>query len=258
MRRDEVAAPLEVDDLHVTLGSTPILTGISFTVHAGETVALMGPNGSGKSTLVKAIVGINPIHKGRVLFFGEEHPARRALSRVGYVPQRIHAGGGVPSTALEVVRSGLLGPGRLFSRPGDKAKAMAALERVGLADRANQTVQTFSGGQAQRCLIARALVREPELLIMDEPLAGIDATAKDQLADTVAQMKGEGVTMLIVLHETGTLTPLLDYAVSLQAGQIVSIGAPPEPEPGHDRPDHDHVHPHTDPRGPAITPDLKD
>ena len=215
MRRDEVAAPLEVDDLHVTLGSTPILTGISFTVHAGETVALMGPNGSGKSTLVKAIVGINPIHKGRVLFFGEEHPARRALSRVGYVPQRIHAGGGVPSTALEVVRSGLLGPGRLFSRPGDKAKAMAALERVGLADRANQTVQTFSGGQAQRLVVAATVAANKDVVIFDEPTSGVDWRHLTSIAELLQRLAAEGRVVIVITHDPELIAACGDYQVTI-------------------------------------------
>lgn len=261
MHAGEVAAALEVDDVHVTLGSTPILHGVSFEVRTGETVALMGANGSGKSTLIKAIIGVNPLARGQVRFFGHDLAARAARStwkRVGYVPQRIHAGGGVPSTALEVVRSGLLGPNRLLPHRTDTRRALEALDRVGLADRARHTVHTFSGGQAQRVLIARALVRDPELLIMDEPLAGIDSASKEALATTVETMKNQGVTSLIVLHETGTLTPLLDYAVTLEAGRVVSVGDAHAPEPGHDHPDHDHLHPHTGPQLPQRTPTLKD
>nr|WP_223875212.1 ATP-binding cassette domain-containing protein [Nanchangia anserum] len=252
---------MEVDDLHVTLGSTAILHGVSLCVDHGDTVALMGANGSGKSTLVKALVGINPIESGRVSFFGTDtsaRGARRVLRRIGYVPQRIHAGGGVPSTAIEVVRAGLLGPGRLFARTSDTAKARRALARVGLEKRENDTVHTFSGGQAQRLLIARALVREPEMLILDEPLAGIDSSSKDSLAHTIAQMKAEGVTSLIVLHETGALDDLLDYAITLDGGRVVSVGPPHPPEPGHDHPDHDHVHPHASATAHPRTPDLKD
>lgn len=245
-------APLEVTDLCVSFGQTRVLDNVSMRLEPGRTVALMGPNGCGKSTLVKAIVGINPIAAGSVSFFGIPHCDRRfrsQLRRVGYVPQRIGADGGVPSTALEVVRSGLLGPGRLLPRPGDTARALKALERVNLAHRAGDRVATFSGGQAQRVLIARALVRAPRLLIMDEPLAGIDAASRDSLAEAVADMKKAGVAMLIVLHETGTLAPLLDTAITLEEGRVICQGSPLPPAPGHESPDHDHVHPHADVSG---------
>ena len=177
--------PVAVEGLAVHLGGSRILDDVALSVSSGESVAFLGANGSGKSTLVRAILGIVPASAGSVELFGESIAARRSVpwSRIGYVPQRVTASSGVPATALEVVRSGLLGRGRLWADVGPRAKrkALAALSAVGLEDRARDHVQVFSGGQAQRVLIARALVREPDLLFLDEPLAGIDRDSRRAL-----------------------------------------------------------------------------
>ncbi|MFH5823490.1 metal ABC transporter ATP-binding protein [Georgenia sp. AZ-5] len=254
-------APIVTEDLAVVLGGSTILRGIDLTIDHGETVALLGANGSGKSTLVKALVGVAPVARGHVRLFGvdvERSHGQVPWGRVGYVPQRVGAGGGVPATALEVVVAGLLDNRRL--RPGRAARdrAMAALEQVGLADRAGDSVQVFSGGQQQRVLIARALVRGPDLLVLDEPLAGIDRGSKEALAATLASLRGTGTTLLVVLHELGELSGLIGRSVVLRHGRVVHDGAPPAPVHGHDEPDHDHVHAHQEgavPSGQA--PDLK-
>ena len=128
------------------------------------------------------------------------------------------------------------------------AKAMTALERVGMAHRAHSPLNILSGGQAQRVLIARALVRRPELLIMDEPMAGIDAASRARLAQIVAEAKAEGTTILIVLHELGELGPLLDRELHISAGHV-SYDGPPHIEDDHEQ-HHgggDHCHPTIDP-----------
>ncbi|TRW45416.1 metal ABC transporter ATP-binding protein [Georgenia yuyongxinii] len=253
------AAPVRTHDLSVVLGSSTILRGIDLTISAGETVALLGANGSGKSTLVKSLVGVVPIANGRAELFGADVTSRRVpWARVGYVPQRLTAAGGVPATALEVVSSGLLHGRRLRLRGGARARALAALDQVGLADRAHDGVHVFSGGQQQRVLIARALVREPELLILDEPLAGIDRRSKEALAGTLTDLRARGTTMLIVLHELGELAGLVQRAVVLRHGRVVHDGAPPRAAQGHDAAGHDHVHAHEDQADPGTrSPDLK-
>ncbi len=259
------AAPLEVSHLDVTLGSNEILHDVSLTITAGETVAILGANGSGKSTLVRAALGIIPTTAGSVRIFGKElaHPSSVKWDRIGYVPQRVSAASGVPATALEVVRSGLLGPRRLWADRGRKAKAaaMSALEAVDLADRANDHVQVFSGGQAQRVLIARALVRAPDLLVLDEPLAGIDHDSRETLASILGRLHQQGITIVTVLHEMGELEVLVERAIVLKDGRIVHDGEPPHPEPGHEAPGHDHVHPHESPEptrhhAPVLRTDL--
>lgn len=238
-----------------------ILHGIDLTVTDGEVVALLGANGSGKSTLVKALTGIVPITAGRAEVYGTDvAAARRSVpwSRVGYVPQRMGPSSGVPATAVEVVASGLLDGKRLRPGRGARRKSLEALEQVGLLDRANDSVQVFSGGQQQRVLIARALVRDPDLIILDEPLAGIDRASKEALALTLGQMHAKGTTILVVLHELGELHGLIGRAVVLRHGRIVFDGPPPSAAPGHDHPDHDHVHAHGDTPPPGHkVPDLR-
>ncbi|WP_448072355.1 metal ABC transporter ATP-binding protein [Georgenia yuyongxinii] len=253
------AAPVRTHDLSVVLGAATILRGIDLAIPAGQTVALLGANGSGKSTLVKSLVGVLPIAKGRAELFGADITSRQVQwSRVGYVPQRVTAAGGVPATALEVVSSGLVHGRRLRLGAGARDRALAALEQVGLADRAHDGVRVFSGGQQQRVLIARALVREPELLILDEPLAGIDRRSKEALAATLTDLRARGTTMLIVLHELGELGELVQRAVVLRHGRMVHDGAPLRAARGHDAAGHDHVHAHEDQPDPGTrSPDLK-
>lgn len=221
-------AVVRLDNLHVAWDTDLILHGITLTIPAGQTVAITGSNGSGKSTTVKALLGTAPITSGDAQLFGRSITTRRRVpwKKIGYVPQRISSGGAVNSSAIEVVRSGLLGPRRLWAMPGDTARAMDALERVGMAHRAHSPMNILSGGQAQRVLIARALVRAPELLIMDEPMAGIDAASRARLADIVRDAKSAGTTILIVLHELGELGPLLDRELHISAGHISYDGTP--------------------------------
>ena len=218
--------PLKVDSIDVVMGSTHILHQVSLTVERGESVALLGANGCGKSTLIKACLGLYPLAGGDVQLFGTSLSKRRQVPwmRVGYVPQRVSATAGVPATALEVVRSGLLGPGRPFASwgSGAKAQALEALAQVGLAKRANDHVQVFSGGQAQRVMIARALVRRPQLLFLDEPLAGVDRASRQGLADCLAQLREQGITLVTVLHEMGELAGLVDRTVTLADGRVVA------------------------------------
>ena len=224
----EAPAVVRLDNLHVAWDTDLILHGITLSIPAGQTVAITGSNGSGKSTTIKALLGTAPITSGDALLFSRSITARRRVpwQKIGYVPQRISSGGAVSSSAIEVVRSGLLGPRRLWAMPGDTARAMDALERVGMAHRAHSPMNILSGGQAQRVLIARALVRRPELLIMDEPMAGIDAASRARLASIVADAKAEGTTILIVLHELGELGPLLDRELHISAGHVSYDGTP--------------------------------
>ena len=204
------------------------LQDVSFSIDAGESIGLAGANGSGKSTLVKAVLGLVPPAGGSIEVLGTPTTRRHRVpwQRIGYVPQRIGAGSGVPATALEVVRSGLLGPRRPWADRGRtaKRKAMAALDAVGLAHRAGDHVQVFSGGQAQRVLIARALVRSPELLILDEPLAGIDRASRESLAMILQGLRAQGLTLVTVLHEMGELADVVQRAILLQDGQLVADG----------------------------------
>ncbi|MCG5443314.1 metal ABC transporter ATP-binding protein [Micromonospora sp. NIE79] len=224
----------------------PVLRDISLTVTAGEVVAILGANGSGKSTLIRAVLGLVPISAGSVTLFDRPLRRFRQWARIGYVPQRLGAGGGVPATVREVVASGRLARRGVLRPPGraDRSAVDAALRAVGLADRAGDPVSTLSGGQQQRTLIARALAGQPELLVLDEPTAGVDAASQEAFAGALRDFVAEGGTVLLVAHELGPLRPVISRAVVVHEGRIAHDGAVPDPAGHHAEPDHDHVHPH--------------
>ncbi|MFJ9028773.1 metal ABC transporter ATP-binding protein [Streptomyces sp. NPDC102274] len=222
------APVVTVRGARATLGSRPVLRGIDLAVHSGEVVALLGANGSGKSTAVRSVIGQVPLTDGEITLFSTPLRRFRDWARIGYVPQRTTAASGVPATVREVVASGRLSRTR-FGLPGkvDRAAVERAIELVGLADRAKDPVEALSGGQHQRVLIARALAAGPELLIMDEPMAGVDLASQDILAATLREQVAAGTTVLLVLHELGPLEPLIDRAVVLRDGCVVHDGPPP-------------------------------
>ncbi|NYI06688.1 metal ABC transporter ATP-binding protein [Allostreptomyces psammosilenae] len=227
------------------LGGKPVLRDVDLTVRSGEVVAVLGANGSGKSTTVRAVVGLVPLSAGRLELFGTPLARFRAWHRIGYVPQRTTAHSAVPSSVREVVAAGRLARHRLGPlRRRDRAAVDRALETVGMLERARDGVATLSGGQQQRVLIARALAGEPDLLIMDEPMAGVDLANQRVLAETLRGQVAQGRTVVLVLHELGPLAPLIDRAVVLADGRVVHDGPPPEPVGEHALPGHDHVHPH--------------
>ncbi|WP_425246120.1 metal ABC transporter ATP-binding protein [Streptomyces sp. NEAU-NA10] len=227
------------------LGSRPVLRGIDLSVHRGEVVALLGANGSGKSTAVRSVIGQVSVTAGRIELFGTDRRRFKEWRRVGYVPQRTTASGGVPATVTEIVSSGRLSRARFgMLRKADHEAVRHALELVGMADRAKDSVNALSGGQHQRVLIARALAAEPELLIMDEPMAGVDLASQEVLARTLREQVALGATVLLVLHELGPLEPLIDRAVVLRDGCVTHDGPPPHAVGQHALPGHDHVHPH--------------
>ncbi|MFE2534414.1 metal ABC transporter ATP-binding protein [Streptomyces sp. NPDC059371] len=227
------------------LGSRPVLRGMDLTVRRGEVVALLGANGSGKSTAVRSVIGQIAVSAGEIEIFGVPRRRFRDWHRVGYVPQRTTAAGGVPATVTEIVASGRLSRARFgILRKADHAAVRRALELVGMADRAKDSVNALSGGQHQRVLIARALASEPELLIMDEPMAGVDLASQEVLAATLRDQVAQGTSVLLVLHELGPLEPLIDRAVVLRDGCVLHDGPPPQAVGQHALPGHDHVHPH--------------
>lgn len=247
-------------------GGHPVLRKVSLTVAPGEVVAILGANGSGKSTLVRSLLGLTPLISGQVRWFGVPLGRLRDRERIGYVPQRLGAAAGVPATVAEVVTSGRLARRRLWparpdrqatrrrwpSRQADRAAVAAAIATVGLTDRAQDPVAALSGGQQQRALIARALAAEPEVLVLDEPTAGVDAASQRAFADALEQFVADGGTVLLVAHELGPLEPLVTRAVVLHGGRVVHDGAVPRPAGHHADPAHQHVHPHAPAEPPGI------
>lgn len=242
-------AVVEITDLVVQFGPAVIVEELSLQVNQGEMVAIAGANGSGKSTLIRALTGVVPHTSGSIKLFGQPQGRKTPWARIGYVPQRVSAATGVPSTAAEVVASGLLAGNRIIPGRGARARALDALELVGLRHRANQPVHELSGGQQQRVLIARALVRKPDLLILDEPVAGVDQVSQQKFARTVATLRERGATVMVVLHEYGPLAELLTRTVVLSHGQVAYDGPP--------RSTVSHPHPHIDPLEPVLPSHLQ-
>ncbi|MDQ1664049.1 MAG: zinc transport system ATP-binding protein [Actinomycetota bacterium] len=228
----------------VGYGDRPVIRDIDFSLHTGEVVVLLGPNGSGKTTLVRGILGLAPLISGELALFGVPAASFHERYRLGYVPQRHTVVGGVPSTVREVVSSGRLSRKRPFAwmKAPDREVVSQAIETVGLAERADTSVAQLSGGQQRRVLIARALAAEPDVLVMDEPTAGVDAANQEILAATLRQLVANGSTLLLVAHELGPLEPLIGRVVVMRDGHAVYDGPPvPGGEGAYHAPAHHHL-----------------
>ena len=203
-----------------------VVTEVTLDIHAGEVVAILGPNGSGKSTLIKGLLGLNDHLGGQVALFGIPFDRFRDHARVGYVPQRHTLSASVRATAAEIVAIGRLPHQNWLGRANreDRRIIQESLALVGLADRAAVDVSTLSGGQQRRVLIARALAAQPDVLIMDEPTAGVDLASQEVLSQVLARLAGRGTTMLIVTHEVQALRGVLTRVVELDGGRITSDG----------------------------------
>jgi zinc transport system ATP-binding protein len=228
----EAAAPaasvVRISDGAVELGGRPILRGIDLSIAAGDVVAVLGANGSGKSTLVRTLLGLVPLRRGDVQLFGSPLADFRDWHRVGFVPQRVSAAAGVPASVREVVASGRLSRRRPFvpQRRADREAVEAAIAAVGLTKKSRDAVSTLSGGQQQRVLIARALAGVPDLLVLDEPTAGVDVPSQEAFAVALRTIVDRGATIVLVAHELGPLGPLVDRAVVMRDGRVAYDGPP--------------------------------
>ena len=210
------------EGVYVAIGGMPVLRDVCVRVGAGEAVALLGGNGSGKSTLVRTLLGILPHQNGQIRLFGEQVPGFTDWWKVGYVPQ--HSAISVANaTVREIVSAGRLAHRRPFQwlSGHDREVITQSLEQVDLLSRAQWPFRSLSGGQKQRVLIARALASEPELLVMDEPLAGVDLHSQSGLAQLLARLRDGGLGLLVVLHERGPMAGVLDRSITLCDGRVV-------------------------------------
>ena len=184
---------IEASGLAVGYGGDPVVSEVSFALAAGERLALLGPNGGGKTTLLRAILGELSPQAGRL----------RVSASCGSVPQTERSRLDYPVSALEVATMGSLAGLPWWRRPGraERGAARAALARVGLEPLAGETFGELSGGQRQRVLIARALVQDARVLLMDEPFTGLDRTAAERLEALIAALAGEGHGVLIATHD---------------------------------------------------------
>lgn len=200
-----------------------VLRRVSVAFAQGRITAIVGPNGAGKSTLLKAMLGLVPPVDGHAEFFGQ--PLARARARVGYRPQAATVDWDYPATVRAVVTMGTYGRLGWFRRPGaaQRRACDAALEHVGLAGLAHRQIGQLSGGQRQRTLLARALAQDPDLFLMDEPLAGVDTASGLAILDVLAALRDQGRTVVMVHHDVDLVREFCDEAVLL-AGEVISAG----------------------------------
>ena len=207
----------------------PVLDGVTFAVGPGEFAALAGPNGSGKSTLLRILLGLLRPRSGSVRLLGSAPEALPDRWRVGFVPQRSTVSADMPATAREVVTTGRLARRGWWRRlgPDDRRAVEHALESVDLAALGDRRVAELSGGQQQRVLIARALASEPDLLVLDEPVAGVDAASQARFrAALVHLVREHGAAVFLVSHELGAVADDLDRVLVLRGGRVAFDGAP--------------------------------
>jgi zinc transport system ATP-binding protein len=221
---------IELDHVTVTFQDLLALDDVSLTVTAGNFLALIGPNGAGKTTLLQVILGLVRPVSGSVKTFGKS-PADLAgeRSRIGYVPQIMSVDLNFPVSVGEVVLMGRYGRIGLFRRPAaaDRAAALQAMKRVGIADLADRPIRRLSGGQRQRAFLARALANEPDLLLLDEPTTGVDAASSESLYELLRMLHADGITMLVVSHDVGVVASYVEGVVCINR-RLVAHGRPAE------------------------------
>ena len=221
-----VTPAIEVENLTVSYGPVPALLDISFSVDPGTLVGIIGPNGSGKSTLVKTILGFLRPDVGNVRIFGE--PAEKAKGRVAYVPQRGSVDWDFPITVREVAMMGRFGevPWWKDLTAADKQIADEALEMVRMSEFAKRQIGQLSGGQQQRVFMARAMAQGSDILLLDEPFAGVDAATERAILDVLDRTKESGRTLMVVHHDLATAAEYFDSLLLLK--QRLYAYGPPE------------------------------
>jgi manganese/zinc/iron transport system ATP- binding protein len=208
-----------------------VLWDVDLAVPEGKLVAVVGPNGAGKSTLLRAALDLVPLASGWVRVFGR--PYADVRSRVAYVPQRESVDWDFPCSVLDVVLMGRYGRLGWFRRPGraDRAAALEALARVGMAEYRDRQISRLSGGQQQRTFVARALVQEADLYLMDEPFAGVDAVTERAIVALLHDLRDRGRTVVCVHHDVQTVREYFDWVVLLNmrlvaAGPVAQVFTP--------------------------------
>jgi manganese/zinc/iron transport system ATP- binding protein len=211
------------EDLNVNYERTPVLWDVSFSVPKGKLVGIVGPNGAGKSTLLKAALGLVKPLSGKIEFFNQ--PLDFVRQKIAYVPQRASVDWDFPITALQVVLMGRYGRLGWFGRPrkADREAAAKALELVGMSAYADRQISQLSGGQQQRLFLARALVQNPDIFLLDEPFAGVDLTTEREIIELLKKQREEGKTIFIVHHDLPTVEAYFDWTILLNT-RLIACG----------------------------------
>jgi manganese/zinc/iron transport system ATP- binding protein len=213
---------ISVEDLTVAYRDQPVLWDLDLSVPQGVLMAVVGPNGAGKTTLIKSILGLIKPAAGTIRVLGK--PYSDARRQVGYVPQRGSVDWDFPTDVLDVVMMGLYGRLGWLRRPGrsERELAMAALDKVGMSDLAGRQISQLSGGQQQRAFLARAIVQDADVYLMDEPFQGVDATTERAIVSLLRDLRGEGKTVVVVHHDLQTVPEYFDQVLLLNVRRIAA------------------------------------
>lgn len=209
---------LEIHDLTVAYDSKPVLWDIDLQIPVGSLAAIMGPNGAGKTTLVKAVLKLLKPVSGKITF-----PAKEKAT-IAYVPQSESVDWDFPATVLDVVTMGRYGHLGWLKRPSkeDRTMALALLDTVGMKDFAKRQINQLSGGQKQRVFLARALIQEADLYIMDEPFKGVDAQTEKTIVSLLKGLQSQGKTVIVVHHDLQTVEAYFDWVTFINLEVIAS------------------------------------
>ena len=216
---------IRVEDLTVSYGPVPALLDVSVSIPAGELIGVIGPNGSGKSTLIKSMMGFIKPDVGEVFLFGK--PVSQTKALVAYVPQRGSVDWDFPITVREVAAMGRYGHRRWWQDLGraDYRAADEALEQVRMSDFSKRQIGQLSGGQQQRVFMARALAQNADILLLDEPFAGVDAATERAILDVLEDLKNDGKTVVVVHHDLATAAEYFDLLILLKQ-RLFGFGPP--------------------------------
>lgn len=218
----DLAWAVEVEDLTVAYAEQPVLWDVDVNVPAGVKMAVVGPNGAGKSTLIKAVMGLVPTVAGEVRIFGRA--SEKARGQIAYVPQRATLHWDFPTDVLDVVIMGTYGHLGWLRRPGgaERQRAVEALVQVGMDGFLDRPIAQLSGGQQQRVLLARALVQNADIVILDEPFQGVDAPTERAIVEVLDGLTDSGRTVVVVHHDLQTVPEYFDWVLLLNVRAIES------------------------------------
>lgn len=216
---------IEFEDVDFSYNSSPVLEGVELAVRAGEFIAVLGPNGAGKSTMLKLILGLLKPLRGsvRVLGFEAFKERKKFIDKIGYLPQREDLILEAPLSVLEVVKLPMMAKGRKVSRE----EVRRVLSVVGMDGMERKLFKELSGGQQQKVLLARALLPDPDILLLDEPFNGVDVPSQKKIIGILSEMRSKGKTVIVVVHNINPLLHEIDRVVLLNR-KIIACGKPNE------------------------------
>lgn len=211
---------IKLEDLTVAYEEKPVLWDIDLSIPKGSLMAIIGPNGAGKSTLIKSALGLVQPVAGQILFFGKDYKSQR--KKIAYVPQRTSVDWDFPTSVMDVALMGTYGNLGWFKRPGknERTKAKESLEKVGMLKYINRQISQLSGGQQQRVFIARALLQDAEIYLMDEPFQGVDATTEKTIIKLLKELRDKKKTVVCVHHDLTTVKEYFDSVTLLNVQKI--------------------------------------